>query len=320
MSVDQIQRRNIDLSAHLNNPQVEDALRHGDIKKIMLALPAGVTRKDIEEYLKQRFVLLDQSIMQNTAIKSDFGAMPPPDLIENMIPVNKANAFSEEDALLLRELIGADPTTNKKSMSGAKAASIEGFRAAEGDGDVIDPESEAAEALADLTQYGEDLMDMVTQHQEERDQFMIDLDNQIFNTQLNIDLQKKSAELRKELQRIMSLIKSGKIAPEFAIIALAKIQQSDRGFKFALLGKQMMHVNQEQARVAESLYGEKTPAGFESAKLEINELSMSMSQITGSMQQLTQEIDSIISTSKSMLDIINTTKLELGRHLSVSGA
>lgn len=295
MAVDQIRRPQIDLQTHLQDPRVEEALRHGDIHKVIEALPSGVTTRDIEDFLKQRFVVLDQALLQNVQIKADAGSLPPPDPVADFLPIQSENTLSEEDQELLARMLG-----------GARAAEIA-------------PE-QAAAAGEDIQAYGDELIGMVASHQQERDEFLTHIENAIFDAQLTQDLRAKRDELREELRRIFAMVKAGTIAPEFAIIALAKVQAAERGFLFTILGKQLMHVNQEQSKIAQSFYGEQELGGLEVKKHEIAEKSQSMQQILSTMQKLTQDIDGLISTAKSQVEEYNRTKMELIRRASVSGA
>ncbi|MBI4367019.1 MAG: hypothetical protein HY543_09395, partial [Deltaproteobacteria bacterium] len=106
MAIDGIKRDlGADVKPRLVHPDVLEALRKGNIQEILQALPAGVTKQDVEEYLKQQWMALDQGLLQNTQIKADAGAIPPVTM-EEMLPMAAEYQLTEEDRALLQQGLG----------------------------------------------------------------------------------------------------------------------------------------------------------------------------------------------------------------------
>lgn len=303
MAVDQI-HRGLDstIRPRLDHPEVAEAIKHGDIHKILQALPSGVTRADIEDYLKQRGVVFQQGLLQNVQIKADEASLPPPDFVKNVLPIDDANALTDDDRDLLADYFGG----SSKAAVSAKAAPEAT------DADKADAESQA---------FGQGLLETVEERTKHREEFLFELEQAAFNLQLTNELQSKRDELREELRRIFRLVKERKIAPEFAIVALTKTQVMEAGLIMTVQGKQLMNVNDQQRRVAESIQG--LDAGnvgdFEMKKHEMSSLGMDMQRIMQNIQTAMQKVSTADGTGKSMLDDYMRTRADLLRNVIPKG-
>ncbi|GEM_PF-4478324 len=299
MAVDQIRRgMSGDIRTQLDHPEIAQALQQGDIAEIMRALPSGVTRADIEEYLKHRFLLLDQALFQNTQIKADAASIPPPDWKRDLPPVNAAHRLDDADGRLLFSML--------KHGRAAKNLDPE-----------VDPNVQAQQ---DVEKMGNETLQMVGDHAQQYDDFANYIQDQVFTTQLRLQMESKRSELREEFQKIVAAMRAGQIQPEFVLLALAKVQSSEQGVLFSQLGQRVMHVSQEQSDVAKSISAvDASNAGaFEMKKLQIGQMSNDMNQMMSMMQRTAQGIDSILSTAKSQIEEYNRTKGELIRRIAVS--
>jgi hypothetical protein len=310
MAMDQIHRgAGATMRPHLDSPDVAEALKHGDISKIIKALPAGVTRAEIEEYLKQRFVVLDQGLFQNVQIKADFASVPPPHSVKNILPMDSANALTEDETQYFRGMLGI-----------GKAAVVGQGKAVE-DPDAV-PQTDVEKAQEDVAQFSNELLSTIRDRMQDRDEFNDQLEKQIFNVQLNMELLNKRHELKEELRRIIDLMKRGAIQPEFVLVALTKVQVSEQGLIASQMGRRMMNINEEQKTIAESIQGinvgDPGQVGeFEMKKLELQQSSMSMNMIMQNMQRAVQQVDTALSVGKSMLEEYTRTKGELIRAVRI---
>lgn len=315
MAVDHIRRGpDANMRAYLDgarfDPQLEEALRKGDVDKILQALPAGITRDDIEEYLKHRAVILEQVVLQNYQIKADEGAVPPPSPVDDLLPIDAGNALSVEDRQYLQAALGlSGDDSSADSQHSWKGAQV--LRAGDTD------QQEAADAI---NQHADDVHEFVSESLEGDQELLLEVQNQIFNIQLTMELQSKRAELRKELDRIIALMRSGMIDPEFVLVALAKVQVSERGTIFTQLGRKAMHINEEQSRLAREIGVKDGLGGIETTKVKMQKETVNLNQVISSMNKVTQDIDSIFSMTKTLLEEYTRTKLELIRRAAVSGA
>lgn len=305
------------MGGHLDHPQVVEALKSGNINEILKALPVGVTREDIEEYLKQRALVLDQVILQNTLIKADDATIPAP--TPAMIAAPQAGALlGEEDRQLLRALLGTG--RGAESMSGKADSALPEEGGTTGDGGDATGQGASNQALDDVLGYGDDLLNKVDVNAKEYEDFIKKMEDQIFNLQLGQQLQSRREELRQDLQRIIALMKEGLVEPEFVLIALCKVRSSEQGLLFTQTGQRLMRVNEEQGAIAREIAGTKDYGTIELARQKMAEKGISMQQLSGTMQRIAQNIDSLLGTTKGMLDEYNRTKMELIRRVAVGGA
>ena len=103
---------------------------------------------------------------------------------------------------------------------------------------------------------------------------------------------------------------------------MAKAQISEQGFIFSQLGRKMMSLNSEQSAIAKSI-GAIDPSNvgeFEVRKQKMGEMGISINQIMQQMQRSTQNIESVMSSSKSMLEEYNRTKLDIIRKVAAGAA
>lgn len=295
MAVESI-RRGLEgeIKPRLDHPEVLDALRKGNIQDVVKALPSGVTKEDVEEYLKHQWAILDQGLLQNVQIKADEAGVPPVTMA-NMLPMTPDNTLTAEDRQLLQQGLGVH-----KAAKVSKVAATGGIGA-------------------------DQLTDMVTAHMTEFNEFMNGIHDKILEVQLTQELASKKAELQQELQKIIAMMREGKIDPEYVLIALAKVQISERGLLFTQYGRRIMHANDEMSRISKDIAAagaDPTKWGMmEVAKQKMGEKAQSMQQFTSLMQKISQDIESIFSFAKGASESIINTKKEIVRHIgSSSGA
>ncbi|MBI4237179.1 MAG: hypothetical protein HY696_02020 [Deltaproteobacteria bacterium] len=318
MAIDQIRRPGVDtMGSHLDHPQVVEALKSGNIHEVMKVLPAGVTREDIEEYLKQRALVLDQVILQSTQIKADDATVPAP-TPAMIAPIQAQAALGEEDRQLLRAVLGTG--RGAEALTGKADSALPEEGGATGDGGDATGQGAPNQALDDVLGYGEDLLGRVDADAKEYEAFIAKLEDQIFNMQLGQQLQARREELRADLQRIIAMMKEGLIEPEFVLIALCKVRSSEQGLLFTQTGQRLMRVNEEQQAIAKEIAGTKDYGTMEISRQQMAEKSMSMQQLSGTMQRIAQNIDSLLGTTKGMIDEYAKTKMELIRRIAVGGA
>lgn len=285
-----------------NDPQLRDAMARGDVQQIMRALPAGVTRDDILEFLKYRSVELEQTVIQQwTQIKAGDATIPPPDAGLQLLPIDAQSALDSDDQQVVKKLLFGGK--GAKTLGGGKAAPT-----------AATPE-DAAAAEAALQAGGQHLLDEVRGQLGDDEAFLSNIEEQIFNVQLGMELEQKQHEAKEQFQRIVAMMRAGLVDPEFVLLALAKAQISERGVLYTQLGRRVMRINEQQTKIAGEI-GLKTDLGaMEQAKQELQGKTMDMNQMMSLMQKVTQDIDSIMGTTKSMLEEYNRTKLEIKHNI-----
>ncbi|MBI2343198.1 MAG: hypothetical protein HYV02_02495 [Deltaproteobacteria bacterium] len=316
MAIDHIHRGpDATMRPHLNDPQIVEALKFGDIHKILQALPSGISKADLEEYLKQEWVVFDQGLLQNLQIKADAGSMPPPDLVKHVLPIDDAHTLMPEEHHLLTEFFGVGQAAVMASGASAKGADLP-----EG-GAPVAPPTDADLAQQDAEQFGQSLLETIGDRMEERDEFLHHIENEIFNTQLTNELLAKRDEIRREFRRIIDLMRRGLVQPEFVLVALTKVQVMESGVLVSTEGRKLMHLSEEQSRIAESIQSldPSSVGDFEMKKQQMAEQSLSMNMIMQNIQRAAQNMDTALSRGKSMLEEYNRTKLEVIRRVAVQG-
>ena len=300
-----------DIRPRLDHPDVLDALRKGNINDVLKALPSGITKADIEEYLKHQWLMLDQALLQNVQIKADEGTIPPVTM-EGMSSMSADHAFTAEDRALLQQGLGM-----------VKAASVGATPVGGNDVGTGLGSGKASQEWAATGGVGAgNLTGLVEEHLTEFNNFMIDIQNKIFETQITQELEAKKSELQKELQRIIALMRAGQLDPEYVLIALARVQISERGLLFTQNGRRMMHASDEQKRIAQEISAYATDVSklgqMEVGRQEMGEKTMQMQQTTSLMQKLTQDVESIFAFAKGASESIINTKREITRHIGAS--
>lgn len=295
------------------HPEVLDALRKGNVHDVLKALPSGVTKADVEEYLRHRWAVLDQGLFQNSQIKSDEFSVPPVTM-EDIPAMAAENALTAEEQNLLKQGLGGFKAAKvSRSMKGGKFADDAG---AETKGPA--PVSGAATGGVGEEQLGA----MIESDLAELDSFMIDIQNKIFEAQLTQELESRRAELKKKLQEIMALFRAGLILPEFVLIALAKVQISERGLLVTQYGQRTMHTSQEQSRIAkdiDKLGSDPTKWGkLEVMRQQMGEKTLHLQQFAQMMQKISQDIESIFAFAKGAGESIRETKRGMQRNIGAA--
>lgn len=301
MVIDQI-HRGLDstIRPRLDHPEVAEAIKHGDIRKILQALPAGITRADIEDYLKQRCLVLEQGLLQNVQIKADEASLPAPDLAKHLLPIDEANALTDEDRALLADYFGG----SGKAATAARGA-----------------QEDASEAVAEAQAFGQELIGTIDERIKQRDEFLFELEQAAFHLHLSQEMQSRQQELREELQRILHLVKEKKIAPEFALVALTKISVMESGLIMATQGKLLMNASDEQTRIAQSIQAldASNVGAFEMKKLELSQTTTSMGEIQQVIQMAMQKVQTAEGVCNSMLGDYFRTQMDLRRKHDARG-
>lgn len=217
--------RDPQVRAGLDQPEVVEALRHGNIYEILRT--PGVNRKDIEEYLAGQWKLFQNQILQSYEVYSPEGSLPSPELQAHFPPHNMGSSLSQEDRQLF----------HKEMKMMAKADIVGGGNTKPG---------KAQEAPADIGS-------IANQTVEDWNKFFGDLQMKMIDNKMFSDLQAKTNELNKEVQRIIGLVMSGQVDPEYVLIAAAKSNMLQNGTFFTWKGKRVMHLNEEMNKYSKDL-------------------------------------------------------------------
>ncbi|MDP2600914.1 MAG: hypothetical protein Q8P84_09330 [Deltaproteobacteria bacterium] len=222
MAVDSIRphiERDSQIRPGLEQPELIDQLRHGNIYEILRT--PGVNRRDLEEYLANQSRVFQNQIIQDYQIYSEAGSIPPP-AMEAHFPVHAAGMT----------MTGEDRQFFKQEMGRIKAMKA------------TTPGGQGG---------GQDVAGIADKSLKEWDNFFSELQMKVIDQQAMRELKSKTAELNREVQRIISMVLSGQVDPEYVLIAAAKSNMLQNGTFFSWKGKRIMHLNQEMEKATKEL-------------------------------------------------------------------
>ncbi|OGQ05542.1 MAG: hypothetical protein A2W61_01935 [Deltaproteobacteria bacterium RIFCSPLOWO2_01_44_7] len=208
----------------LEHPEVTEALRHGNIYEILKA--PGINRRDIEDYLAGRWRSFQNQIVQDYQVYANEGSVPPPDAERHFAIHSKEMALTPDDQKFFRQ-------------------EMHQMRAMTAKAEVLEEE--------ELQGPGQDVAGIAQEAVSEWNDFFSELQSKIIDAQMVREMQSKTAELNEETQRIVSLVMSGRIDPEYVLIAAAKSNMLQNGTLFSWKGKRIMHLNEEMNRASKDL-------------------------------------------------------------------
>lgn len=273
-----------EIQSDLARLEMAEALRQGNIYEVMKRLPAGLNIRDFEDYMSQQWRTFKSQIVQDYKIYEGEAAVSEPKMQDFAIHDEGSSWTSEEGHEFL------------KGMMASLGKATEG---------------EGAEMPA-----GTDMGSMAEGTLNEWESFMNDVWGQIFDAQMVADYQKKMGEVQKDVQRIISLAKSGQIDPEYVLIALAKVNVTKNGCLMTWLGKKAFMTNETMNRVASDLRmtPSSDPAYFsklQDAQSKTRDGSFQMQLLMADMQKVMQDVAGVLEQVHGFMGEINRTRREI---------
>lgn len=272
-----------------------EAVRHGDITKALLQ--TDIPKSEVQKFFKNQWLQWQAQIVQNSEAYASLGAQPEPDIV-NFNPSNPQHSMSQGDGSAL--LAG---------LMNIKASTVKGAAAGEAEVGVEIPEGAQPLSLAELEQMAEGTLD-------EYEAFMGDIWMHVLDAQMVKDYEAKMGELQREVQRLIAMVKSGKIGPEYILLALAKVNVTKNGLIFAWLGKKAYGLNEQMSRASEDLQGMSTSdpnyvGELTRVQTDTREGSFQLSQVTQDMQKVMQNVQSTMESVHGMIELINRTRRDI---------
>lgn len=272
-----------ELQSDLARLEMVEALRQGNIYEVIKKLPSGVSIRDFEDYMSQQWRTFRSQIVQDYKIYEGEAAIPEPKMQDFAVHDEGSSWTSEEGHEFLKGMM----------------ASL--GKAAEGEG---------AEMMAgDIGTIAEGTLN-------EWESFMSDVWGQIFDAQMMADYQKRMGEVQKEVQRIISLAKSGQVDPEFVLIALAKVNVTKNGCLMTWLGRKAFMTNETMNRVANDLRmtPSSDPAYFgrlQDAQAKTRDGGFQLQMLVADMQKVMQDVAGVLEQVHGFMGEINRTRREI---------
>lgn len=206
------------LKTDLEHSEVVEALKHGNIYEVLKA--PGVNRRDIEDYLAQQHKSFQNEIIQDYEIYAAAGSVPEP-TSDHVMPINAQMQFSKEERDMMHHEF--------KALA-----------------DVLDREG--------TTEPAKDVSGITEKALREWESFFSDMSLKVIDNQMMAEIQSKSGEINREIQKLVAMAVSGQIEPEYILIAVAKSNMMQNGALFTNKGKKIAAINEQMNAIANELY------------------------------------------------------------------
>lgn len=300
------------LQAHLtSDPVLLKRLDQQNLWEVLQTLPGDFTKQDVLDFLKFRHSQLGE-LVQNQ-LKMSEQANPSeitPKIVQH---IDQKNFLNEQDVKELANMITTtfddkkiDDVVEKSEMQ-AKSGKFSMSGKESTSGKMSTPAG-AVDVGAVLEQ-GQELAD-------EADSLLGIVDAGLMQ---NIDmmLQQKNEEIKRELQRLVAMVKEGKIDAVFLLVAIAKVNCMKNGIIFTAYGKEYMNLNEEASKVNKDILGLSTtdPSAY-SQQLQVKtqeQKAMGQQQtlLLQDMQKIMQNIESTMSFAKNTIDEVIKTRMQI---------
>lgn len=298
-----------EIRSNLSAVEIKELLRDANISEIKAKLPAGVSRTDIENFLRDQYGSFKSQIIQEGEIKAVAGAYPPPELYQHRFSVHHTGTTltPEEVTLFNQEMKAYMGSKNFKAMAAEK-----GFKAtstSDSDSSVTPmTDAEIAEAAQNTLNEAQGFMD--------------DTWSMIMDAQMMKDMKTKTDEIQAEVDRIISLVKQGVVGPEFALIALAKVNATKNGVLMTWLGKKASHVNESLNNVSRELSGMSPGstdyyANLTLAQNQTREGALQLNLLTTDMQKVMQDCAQVLEQVKGMMDMMTQGRRQIVQNMKL---
>ena len=276
-----------EIQSDLARLEMIEALRQGNVYEVMKKLPEGVGLRDFENYMSDQWRAFRSQIIQDYQVYEAEGSVPKPTMDEFAMH-DESSAMTPEE--------GSEFCKAMMTSLGSAATKAQGT-----------PTGEMSQ---------EELMNMAEGTLDEWQSFMNDVWGQIFDAQMLADYEKRMGEVQKEVQRIITLAKEGKINPEFVLIALAKVNVTKNGVLMTWLGKKAFMTNENMSRIADEL--SMTPSSdpeyfgqLQNVQAETRDGAFQLQMLVGDMQKVMQDVAGVLEQVHGMMGEINRTRREI---------
>lgn len=300
------------VSPHLDDPILLKRLNEQNINKILAEIDGDYTKQDILDHLKfKRDQLFD--LLQNYQTVSDT-AEPTRPRVEAIPKFDETRTLSDNDLEAFQNMLKLALTETGERRSVPKAG-IASMNIKAGVDDELTPEELEAQARASLTYEGTEAAVETTVYGV--DTFLDIVEPEIFASQLQMEMEEKTAELEQEIQRILAMVRSGKIDATFLLIALAKVTAAKNGLLFTQMGRRITRLNLESSKIMKDLYASdpntdpKYAAKLQMTSQQQKEIGQRQQFIMQDMQAASSNIEKAVAFGKNSIDDIFKNRLQI---------
>jgi len=283
-----------------------ESVKHGDITKALLQ--TDIPKSEVQKFFKNQWLQWHAQIIQESEAYAQRGAQPEP-LIKQFPASNPNNHMTKDQGQsLLADLMNIKAATiTPPDSEGVEAGSETGTEL---------PEGAEPMGLAELEALAEGTLD-------EYEAFMGDIWSEVLDAQVLSDYRSKMAEIQNEVNRLIAMVKEGRIGAEYVLLALAKVNVTKNGVIFGWLGKKAAGLNEQMSRASEDLMGMNSSdpnyvGQLTRTQTATREGSHQLNQVTQDMQKVMQNVQSTMESVHGMIDMINRSRREIIRHYRLS--
>lgn len=290
-----------ELRTQLDRQEVLEALRKGNLDRVF---KSNFRIEDFKEFFTDQWRAYCERILQDGEVKAQEGTFRAP--AGHEFPVqHRELALPREEMAFFNDQMGRSlERLQLKGMEVSKGIGTEEEKGTAAEG--LSPEEMERMTPEELAALGEGTL-------EDFQQFMDETWMQILDAQMMQDYRSKMAEIQQEVRRIVALVKQGVLGPEFALIALAKVNATKNGVLLTGLGKKAFHVNEAINRVADDLKkgGAWDPGAMQTAQAKTRDGAFQLNLLVTDMQKIMQDSASVLEQVHGMMGEMNRTRREI---------
>lgn len=317
--------------------QLVEALRHGNIYEVF-AKQTKFKVSDFADFFSQQWKSFRGQIVQDAEIKSQEAAFHEPKLEQFALHHRGASLGGDELQFFGKAMQGF-LSSGFGGSKGGEARVLKTGEGAEAGGqgpggkltsgvapkaEELGTEVDAAAAAGetgtggsgDGTSTGGSARELAGATLDEWEQFQSDMWGQIFDAQFQQDYQKRMGEIKAEVQKILSMVKSGQIEPEFALIAMAKVNATKNGCLMTWLGKKASHINESLNKISNDLASGSASnpnyyADLQTAQGKTRDGSFQLNLLVSDMQKVMQDVAGTLEFVHSFLGEVSRHRREI---------
>lgn len=278
----------------LDRAEIQNLLNTGNLYEIRAKLPMNLSLRDFDDFMRHQGTRFHE-LVQAFDFKAQGAAYHAP--VKEVFPIQHqgTQVAPEEMAFFTQEMMKSAERSEFK-FKAMKAT--EGSKGIGGD--------EQPLSVDEIQQMGEGTLS-------EWQTFMDETWMTILDAQMMKDYQQRMAEVQQEARRIIALVKSGVIGPEFALIAMAKVNQTKNGCLMTWLGKKAFHVNDSINKIAEDLKkgGGWDPANLQMAQAKTRDGAFQLNLLVTDMQKIMQDSAGVLEQVHGIMGEMNRTRREI---------
>lgn len=283
----------------LSDPIFRKRLDEKGILEVLGEHHAEFTTQDVLDCVK---VMRDQlyEIIHPESNYSMAASVPEPD-VTRVSATSPGLAFSREDQTELAQMF-SEVVSAKAASSGEGAATVTAG-AVRGHGKFASTPKASGEGALTGAQ---DTLDDSTA-------LLANMQEKLFEAQMQGELGKKDQELREEIQRILALVRSGKVDAVYLLVLIAKVNSARNGLLFTQYGKRLMNMNLKANDIMKELQGgsSRDAAALTIGSEKLREVGVNQQFLISDMQKITGNIETTLSTVKAMIDDTFKTRLQI---------